>query len=247
MSADHFSAVAGQYAAFRPDYPPALFDWLASLVQQHELAWDCGAGSGQATVPLAERFAHVVATDISTAQLGGAPALPNVTYRIAPAEDGGLPDASCDLVTVAQAMHWFNLPQFYAEVQRVLKPQGAFVAWGYNRLLVQDAKIQTAVDRFYRETVGPYWPPERVIVESGYRDLPFPFARLTTPSFSLEKNWPLEHLTGYLRSWSAVARYQAANGHDPVALLAQELAALWPQGQSLAIEWPLFVHAGKMD
>jgi len=230
MSTDHFSSVAGQYAAFRPDYPPALFDWLAGIAPQRELVWDCGAGSGQAAVPLAARFKHVVATDISAAQLSGAPPLPNVEYRVAPAEASGLPDGSCDLITVAQALHWFDLPQFCAEVKRVLKPQGLLAAWGYNRLRVEDAGILAVLDRFYSETLGAYWPPERAIVETGYRDLPFPFKRIETPALALHKTWPLEHLLGYLRSWSAVARYRAAHGSDPVDLLSEKLAPLWPCG-----------------
>jgi ubiquinone/menaquinone biosynthesis C-methylase UbiE len=246
MSADHFSPVASQYATFRPDYPPALFDWLAGLVPQHECVWDCGAGSGQATVHLAARFTHVVATDVSSAQLAGAPALPNVEYRVAPAEDAGLPDASCDLVTVAQAMHWFDLPTFYTEVKRVLKPHGAFVAWGYNRLLVEDAAIQSAVDHFYSETVGPYWPPERSIVENGYRDLPFPFIRLPTPELFLHKDWAREQLAGYLRSWSAVARFEAANGHNPVDALDNEIAVLWPDRSAQHMVWPMFILAGRI-
>lgn len=245
MGADHFSPVAAQYAAFRPGYPPALFDWLASLTPQQERVWDCGAGSGQATLPLAARFTEVIATDISAAQLAGAPTRPNVAYRIAPAEQSGLPDASCDLVTVAQALHWFDLPKFHAEVRRVLKPQGIYAAWGYNRLQVEDAAIQAALDRFYFQTVGPYWPPERAIVESGYRDLAFPYARIDTPAFSLHQEWPMEHLLGYLRSWSAVARYRAVQGLDPVTPLATELGPLWPHGVSRSVEWPLFLYAGR--
>jgi ubiquinone/menaquinone biosynthesis C-methylase UbiE len=247
MAADHFSPVAAQYATSRPGYPDALFDWLARISPQCEQAWDCGAGSGQASVALARRFSHVIATDISSAQLASAPAIPNIEYRVTPAEASGLPDHSIDLVTIAQAMHWFDLPQFYAEVKRVLKPGGVIAAWGYNRLVVAHPEVLRSVDRFYEETVGPYWPPERVYVENAYRDLPFPFAHIESPAFSLVKQWTREQLLGYLRSWSAVARFQAANGYDPVDDLVDEIAEYWPDDGTLRIEWPLFILVGRVD
>jgi SAM-dependent methyltransferase len=247
VNSDHFTPVAGQYATFRPGYPDELFDWLAGVAPQRAMAWDCGAGSGQATVALAARFARVLGTDISAAQLASAPALANVEYRVTPAEASGLPDHSIDLVTVAQALHWFDLPKFYAEVRRVLKPQGVVAAWGYNRLLVAQPEVQRSVDRFYEETIGSYWPPERVHVENGYRDLKFPFPRIATPQFSLHKDWTREHLLGYLRSWSAVGRFKAANGYDPVDALAGEIAAHLPEGKMMRVEWPLFMLVGRMD
>ena len=246
-SADHFTQVAGQYAAFRPSYPDELFDWLAGIAPQRKLAWDCGAGSGQATAALAARFEQVIGTDISAAQLASASKLTNVEYRVAPAEASGLPDQSSDLVTVAQAMHWFDLLKFYAEVRRVLKPQGIIAAWGYNRLLIGQPEVQRIVDHFYEETIGSYWPPERVLVENSYRDLDFPFPRIAAPQFSLHKDWAREHLLGYLRSWSAVGRFKAANGYDPVDTLAGEIAVYWPDGKRLRVEWPLFMLAGKVN
>ncbi len=247
MSEDHFSRVAAQYASFRPSYPDGLFDWLARITPQRNQAWDCGAGSGQATIALASRFKHVLGTDISAAQLASAPALPNVEYRVAPAEDSGLQAHSVDLITVAQALHWFDLPKFYGEVKRVLRPEGILAAWGYNRLHIDHPEIQRLLDRFYSETIGAYWPPERVHVENGYRDLPFPFPRIAVPPFSLQKDWPREQLLGYLRSWSAVGRFQAANGFDPVEALGDEVAVHWPDDIMLKVEWPLFMHVGKTD
>ncbi|WP_283743309.1 class I SAM-dependent methyltransferase [Sideroxydans sp. CL21] len=247
MSRDHFTPVAGQYAAFRPSYPDELFDWLAGIAPQRKMAWDCGAGSGQATVALASRFAQVLATDISSAQLASAPALANVEYRATSAEASGLPDHSVDIVTVAQALHWFDLPGFYGETQRVLKPLGIIAAWGYNRLRVDHPGLQQVLDRFYDETIGAYWPPERKHVENGYRDLSFPFSRIAAPAFSLHKEWTHEHLLGYLRSWSAVGRFQTANGFDPVSVLAEEIGRHWQEGQTYQIEWPLFMHAGRAD
>lgn len=247
MSADHFTPVAGQYATFRPAYPDELFDWLAGIAPQRELAWDCGAGSGQASVALASRFAQVWGTDLSAAQLAAAPVRNNIAYRVAPAEKSGLPEHAADLVTVAQALHWFDLPKFYAEVRRVLKPHGVIAVWGYNHLRLGHPQIQEIVDEFYAHTIGAYWPPERVHVENAYRDLAFPFARIPAPQFALHKDWSLEHLLGYLRSWSAVGRFQAVHGLDPVDSIATELSAHWPAEEIHRIEWPLFLQVGRLD
>ena len=247
MNPDHFTPVAANYASFRPDYPDALFDWLADIAPLREQAWDCGAGSGQATVALAARFKRVLATDISAAQLSSAPTHPNIEFRVSPAETSGLPDHAADIITVAQALHWFALPAFYAEVHRTLKPQGIIAAWGYNRLRINHAGLQAVLDRFYEETIRAYWPPERVHVENAYRDVPFPFRRIAAPQFSLHKDWSREHLLGYLRSWSAVGRFKTANGFDPVDELDEELGAYWQTGRTYRIEWTLFMHVGQVD
>lgn len=246
MSSDHFSPLAAHYATFRPDYPDELFDWLLSIAPAHRLAWDCGTGNGQAAIALAARFEQVLGTDISAAQLASAPASPNIEYRVTTAERSGLADQTVDLITVAQALHWFDLPQFYTEAQRVLKPGGVIAVWGYNRLQIGSPEIQAMLDRFYDETIGAYWPPERVHVENAYRDFPFPFTRITAPQFALSKEWYLTHLLGYLRSWSAVGRFQTANGFDPVVALAAEIAPHWLEDKTFRIEWPLFIHVGRM-
>lgn len=245
MSADHFTPVAAQYAAFRPAYPAGLFDWLADIAPQRHWAWDCGTGSGQASVALAERFDRVLGTDLSAAQLAAAPLRGNVEYRVAPAENSGLPDRSVDLVTIAQALHWFDLPKFYTEVRRVLKPRGIIAAWGYNHLLVGHPEIQAILDRFYEEKIGSYWPPERVHVENAYRELDFPFARIATPQLALHQDWSREHLLGYLRSWSAVGRFKIEHGIDPVDTIIEDIGAYWPKDEIRRIEWPLFIHAGR--
>ena len=245
--ADHFTPVADQYAAFRPDYPDELYDWLADIAPRRECAWDCGAGSGQATLPLAKRFRHVYATDLSAAQLATAPSIANVEYRVAPAEASGLPDAAVDLITVAQALHWFDPVRFHAEVRRVARPGGLIAAWGYNRLRIGHPVIQKQLDDFYDGKIGPYWPAERIHVEQGYRDLPFPYTRLDTPEFSMRQQWTREHLLGYLRSWSAVARFKQAQGYDPVTAFAEEIEVHWPDHESLSIVWPMFLHIGKID
>lgn len=242
---DHFAPVAASYADFRPTYPAELFAWLATLVPRRELAWDCAAGSGQASVDLAEYFARVVATDASRAQIDAAVPHPRIDYRVAPAEASGLAAASVDLVTVAQALHWFDLAGFYAEVRRVLRPGGVLAVWTYGVLSVEGAEVDALVQSFYHDTVGPYWPPERVHVENGYRTLPFPFEEIAAPPFAMEARWLLPQLLGYFRSWSATGRFIAANGHDPVAVLEERLAPLWREGETRRVTWPLAQRVGR--
>lgn len=243
---DHFGKVAEQYADFRPHYPAALFDWLASQCTTHECVWDCGAGSGQASIPLADYFSSVYATDASESQIAQADSHPRIHYRVASAEDSDLASNSVDLITIAQALHWFDLDRFYAEVRRVLKPGGVIAAWSYGMIRVEGAEIDAAVQHFYRYTIGPYWPPERRHVENGYRDLDFPFQRIDPPPLSMRSHWTLDQLLGYLRSWSASARYLSATGKDPVLDLATELLPAWGDPEHCRqIDWPLSIRAGR--
>ena len=141
---DHFSDVAKRYADFRPHYPAALFDYLATLVPRTPLVWDCACGNGQATVDLAERFERVIATDASREQVASARPNPKVEYRVAPAEQSGLPAESVGLITVAQALHWFDLDRFYAEARRVLYSNGVLAAWAYGVNEVEGEAINEA-------------------------------------------------------------------------------------------------------
>ena len=243
---DHFAAVSTNYADFRPRYPAALFDWLADIAPARALAWDCAAGSGQASPDLAERFEQVVATDASRAQIEAVAPHPRVTYRVAPAQASGLKDRSVDLVTVAQALHWFDLNAFYTEVERVSKPDAVLAVWTYGLHRVDNGAIDTAIRHFYTETVGPYWPPERTHVETGYRDLPFPFTELTAPTFAMTAEWSLPQLLGYLRSWSATGRFIREHSTDPVLALGERLAPIWGNAElRRIITWPLSLRVGR--
>ena len=243
---DHFAPVSGAYADFRPLYPAALFDWLAQIAPARVRAWDCACGSGQASLDLAGHFARVVATDASAAQLAGAQPHAGVEYRQAPAEASGLADASVDLICVAQALHWFDLPRFFAEAQRVLKPNGVLAVWTYGLQTLESEAVNACVQRFYRDTVGPYWPPERLLVEQGYRTLDFPFAEFAPPAFAMSERWALPRLLGYFRSWSATGRCIAARGVDPTLALAEELASLWGDADSeRQVTWPQAIRAGR--
>ncbi|HTB84477.1 MAG TPA: class I SAM-dependent methyltransferase [Candidatus Sulfotelmatobacter sp.] len=244
---DHFSGVANRYADFRPHYPAAIFDYLATLVPAGATVWDCACGNGQATHDLASRYATVIATDASKEQIASATPNPKVKFQVATAEASGLPDHSVELVTVAQAIHWFNLERFYAEVRRVLKPGGVLAVWAYGINQVEGQVANEIVQDFYSNVVGPYWPPERQLVEEGYRTIPFPFPEIAVPAFQLEANWTLEQLLGYFSTWSATNRYIKTKGINPLPELAGRLSPVWGDvAAPRKITWPLAVRAGRI-
>lgn len=244
---DCFSRVAGGYANYRPTYPAALFEWLASLAPNRGFAWDCACGNGQATLTIARYFARVIATDASVEQIKAAPReCANVDWRVAPAEKSGLDDRSVGLVTVAQALHWFDFDAFYREVHRVLRDDGAIVVWTYGMNQVEGGVVNELVYDFYLNTIGPYWPPERNYVETQYRTIPFPFKEITAPRFNMVAEWNLAQLLGYFRTWSATSAYISATANDPVEDLAVKLAPNWGSPEQMRrITWPLTVRAGR--
>ncbi|HET6888032.1 MAG TPA: methyltransferase domain-containing protein [Candidatus Udaeobacter sp.] len=241
---DHFSKQAADYAQFRPTYPQELFDYLGNIAPSRQLAWDCGTGNGQAAVGLASVFDSVIATDASEKQISNAALHERVDYRVAPAEDSGIDSGTVDLIMVAQALHWFDLSRFYAEAQRVLKPDGVLAASAYNLLQIEPG-IDEIVDRYYHDVVGRFWPPERKLVER-FADLPFPFHKTDPPKFEMRASWNLDHLMGYLRTWSSTQRFVAAKGSDPVNQIVDELGAAWgaPE-QTRNVVWPLILRVGR--
>lgn len=242
-----FATVAREYANFRPEYPPELFAWLARISPSHEVVWDCGCGSGQASVALAGHFHRVEATDVAPEQIAAARPHARVHYSVAPAERSGLAENSVDLVTVAQALHWFDVEAFYAEATRVARRGAALVVWTYPRPQFMDAEIDLRFFNFYSDVVGPYWPPERRHVEAVYRTLPFPIEEIAAPEFAIDLTWTLEQVVGYVSSWSATARYTQALGTNPVPLLRQALADVWPgAGSGVAVRMPLGVRAARL-
>jgi SAM-dependent methyltransferase len=242
---DHFSQQAPDYARYRPNYPAGLFAWLAQVAPSTTTAWDCGTGSGQAAVGLAAHFDRVIATDPSRKQLDHAEPHPRVDYRMASAEVSHLDTASVDLITVAQAIHWFDLDRFYAEAKRVLKPGGVIAAWTYT-LLDVEAGIDELLTDFYRNVVGPYWPPERRMVDDRYRSLPFPFEEISAPAFEIRTEWSREDLLGYLGTWSATQACMKAAGIDPLIEFARRLSPLWPEPAMVkTLRWPLHMRVGR--
>ncbi|HKP28442.1 MAG TPA: class I SAM-dependent methyltransferase [Gemmatimonadales bacterium] len=240
---DHFSRDSKEYAEYRPSYPEELFAWLASVGPGREMAWDAGTGNGQAAVALAAHYEHVIASDPSDKQIDAASRHPRIEYRVA-AEIAGLVERSADLVTVAQALHWFDRPTFWNEVRRVLRPGGVIAVWCYELQQVSP-EVDAVINRFYRDTVGPYWTPDRKLVEEGYRTIEFPFEEFAPPLFSMATEWTLEHQVGYLGTWSAVGKYRKEKGSDPVELVLPELERVWGK-RTRRVEWPLSVRAGRV-
>jgi len=242
---DHFSGHANAYARYRPDYPPELFSYLASLTPRQDVALDCATGSGQAAVGLAAHFQLVVASDGSVSQLQNAQPHPHVAYIGNLAERPALKTGSVDLVVAAQAAHWFDHERFYPEVKRILRSDGALALWTYGLAFVEP-QIDAIIRHFYDAVVGAYWPPERRWVESAYRDLPFPMREVSAPAFQLTLDWDLDSLIGYLGTWSAVQRYQRAIGSDPLPALRAEIAPLWPSpARTKTVTWPLHLRVGR--
>jgi SAM-dependent methyltransferase len=241
---DHFSTKAAVYAKARPSYPPALFAALAQLAPGRSLAWDCGSGNGQAAVGLAGHFERVLATEPSAAQLAEAAAHPRVTYVQSAELAPGVADGSVDIVTAAQAAHWFDLGIFYPEVRRVVRPGGLLAVWNYGLWVIEPA-IDALVERFYNGTVGPYWPPERKHAETSYRLLEFPFPEIPLPKLTIEVKWTAEEFATYLRTWSAVTRYTKAHGTDPVAVFEPKLAEAWGPGRR-KVTWPIGGRLGRL-
>lgn len=243
MSTDHFSDRSAAYARCRPDYPAALVDWLAALTPARDLAWDAGCGSGQFSSMLADRFARVIATDASEAQLTHARPHARILYGRAAAEACPLRDGSIVLATAAQAAHWFDLPRYWAEVRRVVRPRGVVAVACYG-LATVSSRIDERVLRFYREEAGPYWPPERRLVEDGYRSMPFPFEEIEPPRFVMSQSWTADEFAGYVATWSAVRGLESDGGAERFAAFARELHALWGSGARV-VRWPLAMRVGR--
>src|SRR5262249_37547123 len=195
------------YARARPRYPLDLFRWIARQCDHHRRAWDCATGNGQAAVSLASYFVDVEATDLSAEQIAYALPYPHVRYTVARAEASGLPTGECDLVAVAQALHWFHFEHFWLEVRRVAKPNAFFCAWGYDWPETTPVVEQGLIAPF-RAIINPFWASNNRILWDGYRneDVGFPFDRITAPSFAIEVGWTLDQLIEYLRTWSAFKR-----------------------------------------
>lgn len=239
-----FSIRSDEYAQFRPKYPESLFDWLTEQCRNTQCALDIAAGNGQATRPLSTRFSRVVACDASPDQLTGHSNWRPVQRFAAQAEQLPLRDGVADLVVVAQALHWFSTPRFFAEAKRVLASDGFFCAWCYGLLRIEP-ELDAVIAQLHGKTLSGYWPQGRASVDGGYRDIQAPFDTIESPSFAIETQWNLHQLLGYLRTWSAVKHWQEVHRTDPVAFWEPELKRLWGEQERLRnIRWPLHFIAG---
>jgi ubiquinone/menaquinone biosynthesis C-methylase UbiE len=244
MFKDYFSKQSKDYSIYRPRYPESMFEYLANLVSEKKIAWDCGTGNGQSALGLTPYFEKIIATDASESQIKNAIQHHKITYYVSPAEKTNIESNSINLVTVAQALHWFDINHFYQEVKRVIRPQGIIAVWVYD-LLEISPEIDSIVKDFNINIVGPYWPPERKLVDEKYQTIPFPFDELKTPQFYIYQEWNLENLLGYFNTWSSTQRFIEANGYNPVNKIVQRLSDLWKPGDSKKkIRWPLYVRVG---
>lgn len=238
-----FSPVAHAYSRYRPSYPPELFSYLASLPAVRTRAWDCGTGNGQAALALAQHFEQVSACDVSPEQIALAKAHPRVQYLVRGAERSDLDTASVDLVTVAEALHWFDIQAFFLEVSRVLRPSGVLAVWNYGRCVIEP-EIDKLLDHFKDQLLEPYWPTAAREANVTVYAIPFCY-EVSVPKMEISAYWDVEHIIGYLGSWSATAAYRQSNDLDPVDAIHSDLVELWGDpGMLRCIRWPLNIRAG---
>lgn len=245
-----FATESAGYAADRPRYPPALFEWIAAQCPGRDAAWDCGTGTGQAALGLSPWFRRVEATDIAAEQIGHGFTASNIRYSAQPAEHTDFPDRSFDAVTVAQALHWFDFARFWPEVARVAQPGGFFCAFGYSwweRRPELEALHALWLDPLLA-LLEPHWAPNNAILWRGYRgeDIAFPFARVEAPAFAIELEWTVERIIAFVRTWSAWKR--AARDplrREAIRRLEDEALARFA-GPPFRIVFPLPIAAGRI-
>jgi len=244
MPLDRFSEQAAQYARYRLSYPPELYAWLLPQVPNRLRAWDCATGNGQVATVLADYFREVEATDLSANQLAEAEERPNIHYQVATAEHTPFPDDYFDLITVGQAVHWFDQESYHREVRRVAGPGTVLAEWGYSLGQTGDAELDALIRHFHDEVVGSYWDANRWHVLDEYARLQFPFAHVRTAHFEVRRQWSAAWYLDYLRTWSAVANYSRQHDNaDAVLLIADELTRQWGVGER-AVIFPVFARAG---
>ncbi|MCI0490135.1 MAG: class I SAM-dependent methyltransferase [Blastocatellia bacterium] len=244
-SKDYFSEVAVDYGRYRPRYPKELFEYLASTTARRERAWDCATGNGQAALGLAAHFDQIIATDLSEKQLSNAVRHERINYLISPAENVDIESDSIDLITVAQALHWLDFDGFYKEAHRVLRRDGVIAVWAYKFVHVSPS-IDSVLEEFHDKTVKPYWRPENSLVDEKFYSLPFPFEEIAPPQFDIEAAWNLDHLIGFLGTWSAVQTFKEVNGSDPVELITEDLKRMWGDpALEKRVTWPLYLRVGR--
>jgi ubiquinone/menaquinone biosynthesis C-methylase UbiE len=246
MAKDNFSARSKEYAAFRPKLQQEVYDFVVQHVQHFDLAWDAGTGNGQTAAALAKVFRQVIATDISENQLAHAVQLPNISYRKEPAEHSSLESNSVDLVTIAQAIHWFDFDNFYKEVKRVARAGAVIAAFSYSMFRAEDKTVDDIIQRFYVDSF-PYWDPERRYIDEQYQTIPFPFKEIAAPVFYIEYEWTTDQVIGYMRTWSANQHYLKKFGTELVnESFKSQLSVHWPEGKTKRLRFPVYMRIGTV-
>jgi SAM-dependent methyltransferase len=242
---DYFSTQAEEYAKYRPKYPPELYKYLSSIVSGHNRAWDCATGNGQAAVDLAPYFDEITASDASAAQIEHAAAHPKIKYIVASAENSGLETASCDLITVATAIHWIDTDKFYPEVRRILKPGGVIAVWiyGWSTIDAENDKVFEA----YNNIVKDYWPPDTRKAWHFEELIDFPFDLIPSPEFDIKLQWTLKEFLSYLYTWSSTQNYMREKGENPIELIYDDFKKVWGDEESKkTVYWKLKLKAGRV-
>jgi SAM-dependent methyltransferase len=238
-----FGRIPTQYRAFRPGYPAELFEYLASACSNPVSALDCATGNGQAAVELAEHFERVAAFDSSADQIANAIAHDRVEYRVGPAESPPF-DECFDLVAVAQAAHWFDLPAFYYSLTRITHERTVIAIWGYSYSTVEPRVDACVAERLVPQ-IEPYWAEGNRVVIDKYSPIPFPFREIEWPGFVSRCVWTLDAYMSYIRTWSAVKLFEREHGRDPVVELEAALTDFWQAGESKQVEFELVGRIGR--
>ncbi|BDA79287.1 methyltransferase [Leptospira kobayashii] len=242
---DQFSKQSDLYVKFRPSYPQEVFDFILSLVSARHLAWDVGTGNGQIAEVLSTYFDQVIATDISEKQISNAKKNEKIIYKLESAEKTDFPDNHFDLITVAQAIHWFDFSAFYSEVKRTGKRNGVLAVIGYG-LLTTDSEIQKWILHFYSGVLGKYWDKERRYIDESYKTIPFPFEEIPAPAISNDFEWSVEQMIGYLKTWSAIQNYIKEKNQNPLESGLEDLKSIWGEGKKRKVRFPILLRIGKI-
>jgi ubiquinone/menaquinone biosynthesis C-methylase UbiE len=246
---DHFSSTSKQYSFSRPLYPDTLYKYLSDITLNKNTAWDCATGNGQAAIGLCKYFKNVIASDASKGQLDFGFNRDNIHYKMFPAEEANIGDNHIDLITVAQAAHWFDLDKFYNEVTRVGKSNGILAIWSYGMHQIdKDIDKISAKLNVNGGILGKYWPKETNYVKDDYKTIPFPFKEITTPKFKMTVNWTLDELVNYMQTWSAVRRFSTEKKYNPLNLIMDELEKLWGNRRDQkVVKWYINIRVGKIQ
>ncbi|MBK7850764.1 MAG: methyltransferase domain-containing protein [Bacteroidetes bacterium] len=242
---DNFSIQSDNYAKYRPAYPTEFYDYLYSLIPASHVAWDCGTGNGQVAFELAKKFDHVFASDLSESQIKNALQSKNIVYSIQAAEQTFFEKDQFDLIIVAQAIHWFDFDKFYSEVRRTGNSNAILCVLGYGKIEISE-EMDRVINYFYRNVIGSYWDKERKYIDENYKTIPFPFQEYTAPDFVNKIQWSLDHLIGYLNTWSAVKHFISKNNYNPLDALMKEIEILWGDSKEREVRFPLLLRIGKI-
>ena len=245
---DHFSSNSREYSFSRPTYPDDLYRYLSDIAPNKDMAWDCATGNGQAAIGLCKYFKNVIASDASKGQLEHRFNRNNILYEMFPAEKADIQENSVDLITVAQAAHWFDLDRFYKEVTRISKSNGVLAIWSYGM-----HKIDNDIDKISEKlnvggnVLGRYWPRETDYVKEDYKTIPFPFKEISSPKFEMTVNWNLDDLVCYMQTWSAVKRFSTEKKFNPLSLIMEELEIFWGErDKRKVVKWDINLRVGKI-